>query len=62
MLTPDPNRPEDVNTKLEDHVYDETRYALMSDFVKSPHRALARQNGNWNFKRQGDEYDPLKTI
>lgn len=62
MLTPDPNRPEDVNTKLEDHVYDETRYALMSEFVKSPHRALARQNGNWNFKRQGDEYDPLKTI
>lgn len=29
MLQCDPRRPEDVDTKMEDHIYDETRYALM---------------------------------
>lgn len=36
MLTPNPKHPEDVDTNLEDHIYDETRYALMSDFVRHP--------------------------
>lgn len=30
MLQPAVNRPEDVNTKGEDHIYDEVRYSLMS--------------------------------
>lgn len=38
-LTADPRNPEDINTALEDHAYDETRYAVMSEFVLNP-RAL----------------------
>lgn len=30
LLQVDPKRPEDVDTKMEDHIYDETRYSLMS--------------------------------
>ena len=30
VLVSDPKNPEDVNTRQEDHVYDETRYALLS--------------------------------
>lgn len=30
MMQADTGRPEDVDTKMEDHIYDETRYALMS--------------------------------
>ena len=29
LLVSDPNKPEDVNTKQEDHAYDEFRYACM---------------------------------
>ena len=60
-LTPDPHHPEDIDTKLEDHIYDEARYAVMSDFAHNPVGALRRQNGSWNFgsKRQGDSWDPL---
>ena len=60
VLTPDESNPEDVNSKLEDHIYDESRYAMMSDFAHSPVKWLRKQNGNWNFgtKRQGKSYDP----
>ena len=60
-LTPDPNNPEDINTKLEDHIYDESRYAIMSEFAKFPGRALRKQNGSWNFSAQrGANYDPME--
>ena len=60
VLTPDPSNPEDINSKLEDHIYDETRYACMSEFVKFPGRALRKQNGNWNFGvKKSAYYDPL---
>lgn len=63
MLTPNPNRPEDVNTELEDHVYDDCRYAVMSDFVKHPVVALRKQNGSWERNiRQTHEYNPLDNL
>ena len=39
-LTPDPNREEDVDTRLEDHPYDAARYAVMSDFAQHPTRYI----------------------
>lgn len=63
MLTPNPNHPEDVDTDQEDHIYDETRYAIMSDFVSHPTNALRKQNGSWNIRRhQAEEYNPLEHI
>ena len=60
VLTPSPNNPEDINSDLEDHIYDETRYACMSEFAKYPGRALCKQNGSWNFGTKNKaEYDPL---
>ena len=59
VLTPDPSNPEDVNSKLEDHIYDEARYAMMSEFAHNPVNALRKQNGDWNFKRQGSSWNPL---
>jgi len=59
VLTPDPSNPEDVNSKLEDHIYDESRYAMMSDFAHNPADALRKQNGSWNFKRRSESWDPL---
>jgi hypothetical protein len=60
VLTPDPSDPEDVNSKLEDHIYDESRYAVMSDFAHHPAAWLRRQNGQWNLKRRGDGWDPME--
>lgn len=64
MLTPNPNRPEDVDTDLEDHPYDDIRYAVMSEFVKHPDVALRKQNGSWyrNQKTGYEEYNPLGHI
>ena len=42
-LTADPRNPEDINTALEDHAYDETRYALMSQFVLNPKRLRVKE-------------------
>lgn len=59
MLTPNPNHPEDIDTRLEDHIYDETRYALMSDFVKAPARQFKKQFGQWEeVQTQAEEYNP----
>lgn len=58
-LLPDPNRPEDIDSSLEDHIADETRYALMSNFVRHPYHALEKQQGQWNFRRVGRSWDPL---
>lgn len=43
-LTPDPHHAEDVDTTLEDHVYDAARYAVMSDFATYPSRYIAGAN------------------
>ena len=61
MLTPNPNRPEDVNTDLEDHIYDDTRYAVMSEFVKHPTVALRKQNGSW-YRNQHSNYDGFNPL
>ena len=58
-LTPDPGNPEDVDSGLEDHIYDEARYAVMSDFAHNPAGALRRQNGGWTFQTRGQSWDPL---
>lgn len=58
-LTPDLSNPEDVNTNLEDHIYDEARYAMMSDFAHNPVGWLRKQNGSMNFGRKGGSYNPL---
>ena len=60
-LTPDVNNPEDVNTKLEDHIYDESRYAVMSDFAHNPVCFLRKQTGDWNLKKKNSSgsWNPL---
>jgi hypothetical protein len=57
-LTPDEHHPEDVDSHLEDHVYDEARYAMMSRFARNPAGALRRQNGAWEFGSR-KKWDPL---
>lgn len=59
LLKPDPNHPEDIDTNLEDHVYDEFRYAVMSDFVAHPTTHLRKINGSWRPQRQTKEWDPF---
>jgi hypothetical protein len=60
VLVPSPRNPEDVDTSLEDHIYDESRYAVMSEFAHHPADALRRQNGSWNFKaKQSAQWNPL---
>jgi len=60
LLMPSPTRPEDVDSTMEDHIYDESRYFLMSDFVKHPIRALKKQNSQYGFKRvsRGASWNP----
>lgn len=57
-LTPAINDPEDVNTELEDHAYDESRYASMSDFALNPQRYIARQNAN-RIHAAVEDWNPL---
>jgi hypothetical protein len=56
-LTADPRNPEDINTELEDHAFDETRYALMSDFILNP-RLLARRD-NFAIPAAPQDWNPL---
>lgn len=62
MLQPDPNDQEDVDTRLEDHIYDAIRYGLMSDFVGNPIAAIRRQNGSYTLRHKREEYNPLDNI
>jgi hypothetical protein len=57
-LTSDPRNPEDIDTNLEDHDYDCTRYAVMSEYALDP-RGLARRPVLQILKRK-KEYDPLR--
>jgi hypothetical protein len=59
LLTPNPNHPEDIDTKLEDHAYDDHRYGLMSDFVMHPTTYMRKINGSWRQQRQTKEWDPF---
>ena len=59
LLTPNPNHPEDIDTKLEDHVYDDHRYAMMSDFIAHPVTHLRKVNGSWRPQKKTKEWDPL---
>jgi hypothetical protein len=58
-MLPDPGKPEDVDTNLEDHIYDESRYAVMSKFAHNPAAALRRQNGQWNIRTRGKSWNPF---
>ncbi len=51
MLQSDPNDPEDVNTKQEDHSYDETRYAVMSTLANTfrPTRKEQQEYNHFDF-------------
>ena len=60
LLTPNPNHPEDVDTNLEDHIYDESRYAFMSDFVRHPITHLRKMNGSWHTgQKKTKEWEPF---
>jgi hypothetical protein len=41
-LLPDPHKPEDIDSSMEDHIYDAIRYGLMSRFVSHPDSNLLR--------------------
>lgn len=56
-LTADPRNPEDINTALEDHAYDETRYAVMSQFISNPKALRAPEKLRATNYRV--EYNPL---
>jgi len=60
VLTPDPSNPEDIDTKLEDHIYDEWRYFAMSKFAHHPERWLRKQNGQWDVKKKSAGWDPFE--
>jgi len=61
VLLPDPNNPEDVDSKMEDHLYDAVRYGLMSQYAAHPERFL--NNPQYPPPRRGaggsDGYSPL---
>jgi hypothetical protein len=59
-LLPDKNHPEDIDSKLEDHIYDEARYAIMSQYAKSPGDALRYQNGSYSLSSRAKTWDPLR--
>lgn len=56
-LTMDPRNPEDIDTTLEDHAYDETRYAIYSEIARNP-KAYMRPNRMRAFGK-AKRYDPL---
>lgn len=65
LLVADPKRPEDIDTQGEDHIYDETRYAVLSPWAKLPSRVEPTDYRDMQaFDRNDlagreDDYDPL---
>ena len=51
LLSYDPNKPEDIDTKMEDHIADETRYMCMANPIK-PSKPI---------EKKVKMYDPLST-
>jgi hypothetical protein len=58
-LTADPRDPEDINTDLEDHPFDETRYALMSEYAQNPRRLAGRSVLRAVTSQARKPYDPM---
>lgn len=58
-LTPDPRHQEDIDTKLEDHIYDAARYAVMSDYANFPQRFIAGENYG-SKPRIREAWDPMR--
>jgi hypothetical protein len=58
-LTPDKNHPEDVDTRLEDHLADALRYGITSDFAINPLSMLRRQAGEY-FTERPKRYNVLE--
>lgn len=58
LLTPDPNRQEDIDTKLEDHIYDAARYAVMSEYAQFPTRYIAGRDTGGQ-RRVRESWDPF---
>jgi len=59
VLAVDEKNPEDVDTDGEDHVYDETRYAVMSHFTLPKHKELVDVRLQPVQQSYDDNYDPL---
>jgi hypothetical protein len=55
-LVCDQKKPEDVDTSMEDHVFDETRYAVMSKYSLAPQLLIPRTTRK---DRPKVDYDPL---
>jgi len=58
VLLPDPHDPEDVDSKLEDHLADAVRYGIMTGNIKHPMRRLAAQTAG--FHNPPKRWDTLK--
>jgi len=54
-LMPDPHDMEDVDSKMEDHLYDAIRYGLMSRYASNPGRYLGQQRAG-----STGEYSPME--
>lgn len=59
-LMPSPTKPEDVDTRMEDHPFDESKYAILSEFARNPTDALRQAHGKWNLAKKKDDYDDLR--
>jgi hypothetical protein len=58
VLLPDPHNPEDVDSKLEDHLADAVRYGVTHRTIKYPMRRLAAQTAG--FRHTPKRWDTLK--
>ena len=56
LLQPDARDPEDIDTDLEDHAYDATRYAVMSEYARKPHLLKPRNP----YPTHQEEYNVLR--
>jgi len=59
-LTADPRDPEDIDTQLEDHCYDSSRYSCMSEFALNPRALRIREKFRPTKLRQDTRYDDLR--
>jgi hypothetical protein len=59
-LLPDQNNPEDVDSAMEDHLYDALRYGLMSRFVSRPQVYLDKPGARRErSRREAASYSPM---
>jgi hypothetical protein len=62
VLLPNRNHPEDIDTDMEDHLYDCVRYGLMSDFAASPEEEVARMKLDFLKKPNGQVYHAVDNL